>query len=208
MYAIYLIENIHCYDLLCHSRTMVVVVVVVTICVSALQWLDRWPVNSPHKGPVTRKIFPFDDVIMGLCFFTLDIVSIIMALISRVITSVQISLCFVVILSKVCYRTRWRVTSNILNTLRPRENGRHFPDDAFNRIFVYENIRISIKFSLKFVPKGPIHNIAALVLIMAWRRPGDKPLSGPMMVRLPTHICVTRPQWVKTHISVVIGIHE
>ena len=25
----------------------------------------RWPVNSPHKGPVTRKIFPFDDVIMN-----------------------------------------------------------------------------------------------------------------------------------------------
>ena len=24
----------------------------------------RWPVNSPHKGPVTRKMFPFDDVIM------------------------------------------------------------------------------------------------------------------------------------------------
>ena len=31
---------------------------------------------------------------------------------------------------------------------------------------------------------------------MAWRRPGDKPLSEPMMVRLPTHICVARPQWV------------
>ena len=31
---------------------------------------------------------------------------------------------------------------------------------------------------------------------MAWRRPGDKQLSEPMMVRLPTHICVTRPQWV------------
>ena len=25
----------------------------------------RWPVNSPHKGPVTRKIFPFDSVIMN-----------------------------------------------------------------------------------------------------------------------------------------------
>ena len=24
----------------------------------------RWPVNSPHKGPVTRKMSPFDDVIM------------------------------------------------------------------------------------------------------------------------------------------------
>ena len=23
-----------------------------------------WPVNSPYKGPVTRKMFPFDDVIM------------------------------------------------------------------------------------------------------------------------------------------------
>ena len=32
---------------------------------------------------------------------------------------------------------------------------------------------------------------------MAWRRPGDKPLSEPMMVSLLTHLCVTRPQWVK-----------
>ena len=53
-----------------------------------------------------------------------------------------------------------------------------------------------VKISLKFVLKGPISNIAALVQIMAWRRPGDKPLSEPMMVSLPTHICVTRPQWV------------
>ena len=31
----------------------------------AFVWgIHRWPVNSPHKGPVTRKIFPFDDVIM------------------------------------------------------------------------------------------------------------------------------------------------
>ena len=33
---------------------------------------------------------------------------------------------------------------------------------------------------------------------MAWRRPGDKPLSKLMMVSLLTHICVTRPQWVNT----------
>ena len=26
--------------------------------------INRWPVNSPHKGPVTRKMFPFEDVIM------------------------------------------------------------------------------------------------------------------------------------------------
>ena len=32
---------------------------------------------------------------------------------------------------------------------------------------------------------------------MAWRRPGEKPLSEPMMVSVLTHICVTRPEWVK-----------
>ena len=30
--------------------------------------IHRWPVNSPHKWPVTRKIFPFDDVIMASIF--------------------------------------------------------------------------------------------------------------------------------------------
>ena len=80
------------------------------------------------------------------------------------------------------------------NTLRPRQDGRHFPDDTFKRIFVNENVSIPIKISLKFVPKGPINNIPALVQIMAWRRPGDKPLSEPMMVSLLTHICVTRLQ--------------
>ena len=30
--------------------------------------IDRWPVNSPHKGPVTRKIFQFDDAILMLGF--------------------------------------------------------------------------------------------------------------------------------------------
>ena len=84
-----------------------------------------------------------------------------------------------------------------VNTLRPRQNGCHFADDTFDLIFVNENVRISIKFSLKFVPKGPITNIPALVQIMAWRRPGDKPLSEPVMVSLLTHICVIRPQWVK-----------
>ena len=67
----------------------------------------------------------------------------------------------------------------------------HFQVHFFN-----ENVWIPIKISLKFIPKGPINNIAALVQIMAWRRPGNKPFSEPMMVSLPMHICVTRPQWV------------
>ena len=82
----------------------------------------------------------------------------------------------------------------LLNTLKPRQNERHFVDDTFKRIFLNDNVRISIKISLKFVPKGPIIIIPALGQIMAWRRPGDKPLSEPMMVSLLTHICITRPQ--------------
>ena len=86
-----------------------------------------------------------------------------------------------------------------LNTLRPRQNDRHFPDDIFKWVFLNENVWISINISLKFVPRGSINNIPTLVQVMAWRRPGDKPLSEPMMVELPTHICVTRPQWVKSN---------
>ena len=86
---------------------------------------------------------------------------------------------------------------NLVNTLRPRQNAHHFAGDTFNRIFVNKNVRIAIKISLKFVLKDPINNIPALVQIMAWRRPGNKPLSEPMMVSLLMHICVIRPQWVK-----------
>ena len=84
-----------------------------------------------------------------------------------------------------------------LNSLRPRRNRRYNADDIFKCIFLRENVWIPTKISLMFVPKRPINNIPALVQIMAWRRPGDKPLSAPMMVSLLTHICVTWSQWVK-----------
>ena len=95
---------------------------------------------------------------------------------------------------------QWQWKNHLIdpvNTLRPRQVGRHFADDSFTCIFFNENCCILIKFSLKYVRKGPIDNNQALVQIMTWRRSGDKPLSEPMMISLPTHICVTRPQWVK-----------
>ena len=61
--------------------------------------------------------------------------------------------------------------------------------DTFKRIFLNENVWISIKISLKFVAMGPINNIPA------WRRLGDKPLSAPMMLLgYQRNIGVTRPQ--------------
>ena len=63
------------------------------------------------------------------------------------------------------------VTWQWFNTLRSRQNGRHFPD-IFKCIFMNENLWILIKISLRFVPKHPINDIPALVQIMAWHQPG------------------------------------
>ena len=83
-----------------------------------------------------------------------------------------------------------------LTHLPPGQNGQHFADNIFRCIFVNEKFCNLFRISLKFVPQGPIDNNQSLIQIMAWRWPGVKPLSEPMMVYLPTHICVTQPQWV------------
>ena len=92
------------------------------------------------------------------------------------------------------HSVNWNII--LFNALRPRWNGRHFADDILYRIFVNWCVLILIEISLTFVPYGPII-ISALIQIMAWCYPGDKLLSEPMMISLPTHICVTRPQWVQ-----------
>ena len=76
--------------------------------------------------------------------------------------------------------------------------GRDKMAEIFKWVFLDENVWISNKISSKFVLWGPINNIPALVQIMAWRRPGNKPLSEPVMVISMTQICVTRPQWVNS----------
>ena len=93
--------------------------------------------------------------------------------------------------------SRWYYWCQFVTFQYRTTNDLTFAEDIFKWIVLNENVWISIKMSLKFVPQGPINNIPALVQIMASRRPGDKPLSWPMMVKLPTHIRVTRPQWVK-----------
>ena len=61
-------------------------------------------------------------------------------------------------------------------------------------MFLNENIWISLKISMKFVPKVRINNILALVQMMAWRRPGDKP---SIIWTSDCSFTDTRPQWVK-----------
>ena len=65
---------------------------------------------------------------------------------------------------------------------------------GFSWMKMYE---FRLKFHWSLFLGNLMNNIPALTQIMAWRRPGDKPLSEPMMLRILTHICVTRPHWVK-----------
>ena len=94
---------------------------------------------------------------------------------------------------------RHRMQTQGINTLRQRQNGRHFPDDIFKCIFLNENVWISLKISLKFAFEVWINNITALVQIIASCRPGNKPLSELMMISLLMLICLIQPQWVKTN---------
>ena len=59
--------------------------------------------------------------------------------------------------------------------------------DAFSGMKIYE-FQLE-KISLNFFPNGQINNIPTLIQIMAWHRPGNKPLSEPMM-----HIYATQLQ--------------
>ena len=90
---------------------------------------------------------------------------------------------------------------NHFNSMRPRQNGRHFTDAIFKWIFFSENVRISIKTSRKFVLKDQVNNISALVQIMAWCRQGDKPLSEPMILiywRIYASLGLNELTWIGT----------
>ena len=69
---------------------------------------------------------------------------------------------------------------------------------TFSNAFCWTNeiVRIFLTISLSFLPEVLYNNIPALIKIMARHRPGEKPLSEPMLVSLLTHIWDTRPQWI------------
>ena len=85
------------------------------------------------------------------------------------------------------YMVDWPV-----NTLRLRQKGCHFADSTFKCIFLNENHCILILISLRFVSKGPINDMPALVQVMAWAQTGDKPLSEQWWLVYWTHIWVTQ----------------
>ena len=135
--------------------------------------IHRGPVNFPYKWPVTRKKFPFDDVIM----------------IKK--SRMHELACHILLVMTITHWGHNKMTASFLTTI-------------LKAIFLNENAYISIKIWLKFVPQVRINTTPALVQIMAWHRPGDKPLFEPM-INLLTHICVTRTQWIKQSSSDTCG---
>ena len=134
--------------------------------------IHRWPVNSPHKWPVMRKMFPFVDVIMYGLLLAYGLAQ------------------------SVPVWPSWRVKSHNINTLRPRQNGHHFAYDIFKRIFLNENYLIFLfEFYLNIFPG------AQLSICHHWFRwwlGADQATNHYLNQWWPsllTHICVTRPQW-------------
>ena len=56
-----------------------------------------------------------------------------------------------------------------INRVKPGQNGRHFSDDIFKRIFFYGHDSILMQVSLRFVVEDSIEEQAGLIQIMACR---------------------------------------
>ena len=140
----------------------------------------RHPILCPC-GPSNR--IPFSGCVIYL-FILFRVVSLVLKL-SYVCTSANKVALQNMIKIVVTYtqHNKAQTCANFLNSLSPGKNRRHFVDDVFKCNSLNENVWISINISLKFVPKGPINNIPALVQIMAWRQTGDKPIYEPMMTQ-------------------------
>ena len=155
--------------------------------------IHRWPVNSPHKRPVTRKNFHLmtsscccvtkcmQKRIFNPQVLTLKYSGRIMSLPWLLVPWLLAQWC--------CGLWRINMCTHHLNSSSPGQNGRHFADDLFRCtcIFVNEKNFILIKISFKFVHKGLFSNNPALVQIMAWRRTSNEPLSEPMLLDSLTH---------------------
>ena len=157
--------------------------------------IHRGPVNSPHKWPVTRKMFPFDHVIMemqkhGLMYnveplrfditktkkslqHRVGILYDILYIISQNIVSVDTSVSSILGKWLTLLSAKYTFPCDAHQAyfhIEAAKNDRHYASDIFKCHFLKEDLRISIRISLKFAPEGPIDINSSLVQIMARHR--------------------------------------
>ena len=101
--------------------------------------IRRWPGNFPHKGPVTRKIFPFDDVIMCERDWA-----------SLLWTRLVMSECKK---NHLYQRFKWIILHTIyFNVSRYEQVCGHVADERFKYICWLENGRCIIQIPLNLIP--------------------------------------------------------
>ena len=98
-------------------------------------FIHHSPVFSHHSPNFNNRSPVLVTIVLFLVTIVLVLVTIVLAVVIEPISSVPLI-----------------SPSVVLNTLGPRQNGRHFPDDIFKCIFVNKKAWIFIKISLKFVP--------------------------------------------------------
>ena len=144
--------------------------------------IHRGPVNSRHKRPVTRKMFPFDDVIMlGFVHFIRQ-------------RRFKQNACFD---TKPMSEQRWRKL-----TLKCRANVLTYShvgagtkqSKFYQSIFLNKSRCIFIQVSLVELSGVPINNQSSLFHIKVCSQTEDKPLTKQITALFIDHICVTRPQ--------------
>ena len=99
------------------------------------------------------------------------------------------------------------------NTLLPRWNSRHFPDNIFKCVVLNENVSIWIKISLKLVPKGTINSFRPSDAI--WRHRSGSTLAQVMASCLtaPSHylsqcwLIISKIQWHSSEGNFVRGTY-
>ena len=156
--------------------------------------VHRSPVNSPHKGPVTRKMFPFDDVIMddndGEDMVVVVKMKMMMIMMMVVMVIVMAPITMEIRADSGLAPSKWETSlqsnavsrwpgANLESSLevikKMHQKARQwslrrwkFNGDGYDdeRHFQMHFLEWKCMISLKFVPKDP-----ALVQMMAWRRP-------------------------------------
>ena len=123
-----------------------------------------WPMDSRHKGPVTRKMFPFDDVILCL---------------TRTKPNNARMACIIQWIYCICRRNVRSQSSYCSNSSPLDKMVAISVDDIFKCISWMKMIQIS----QKLFHMSPIDNKRALVQVMTWRRIDDEPLPEPMMTQ-------------------------
>ena len=133
----------------------------------AFVWgIRRWHVNSPHKGPVTRKLFPFDDFMMK--HYTLCTSSQTQHTHTHTYTKPMGRLLMAILLKSMrssIYDRYFKFTI-CFNTLNFGRFERRLGKLIFQAIFVFDGLVISSEIALRCLFRDRTHYKSTLVQVM------------------------------------------